>query len=594
MSKNSLPSLSYDDYFYYDVVENGKIADVSNPKYTELAKGKEFLFNDGQNGKMFHIKPIYDEDVEDEDVEDEDEKNSSYSIKICIAEAKLNYTYSRKQLEKPDHLSPLIFISLQDIDPDDFILLQEFLTSDEYYHEVNFVEVFEANIGNIVCFIYVLFINHIRLIKMIIPQLLFGLLVECIIKNNSSYLKNGLRRDEINFMIYDLLKIAQSVVELDQPCVIDERTVVLTKDYASPFPKLMLSPFAYVLSVVNGINGNGNKELLPQIADLIEKIENKENAELIKELRNNTSIKNIMESEIVQKLENFLNIPLFDPSDYDYFDNGKLGSGGYGTVNKAMDKNGTIVAIKHVDPEKLDYESLMREAIVMSLCDHKNIVKFFALEKEEPTEPPTINLRNITQLRHVGIVMEYCDGGNLDRFVDGYRDRNERLPIKLIGNIFYQITEAQRYLHSEKRIFHRDIKPENYLLIKNEPYPIVKCCDFGFAKAINKSNVTLAGTPVFAALSVFTHKPYSEKSDLFSLGMCLFYLTTTMLPFSNEDYKTKMKNKVPINFPVSIKNNKYYKDIIDLVTQLIEYEEEDRISWKQFYEHPYMVSIRPK
>ena len=71
---------------------------------------------------------------------------------------------------------------------------------------------------------------------------------------------------------------------------------------------------------------------------------------------------------------------------------------------------------------------------------------------------------------------------------------------------------------------HRDIKLENIMIqtINNEKL-IVKIVDFGFAEKINlESLVSRAGTPGYIAPEIFDSKPYSDKGDIFSLGIILY------------------------------------------------------------------------
>ncbi|KAL7720334.1 Protein kinase domain containing protein [Entamoeba marina] len=354
---------------------------------------------------------------------------------------------------------------------------------------------------------------------------------------------------------------------------------MLKKDPASPFPKLMLSPLAFVLGKINEVNKNP----LPQIACMIEKLKLKENDVIINGLKNQLLIEEIMEMQTVKDLKYFVNGPIHSKDEY--FNKIKFGEGSNGIVSTATDLNRKVVVIK--DDKHKYCDNLKRESIIMRLCDHKNIVKFVCLTTNEPINQ---NSCDLSLLNNVSLVMEYCNGGNLEAFVYRYtHNKGSTLSPDLIANFFSQITSAQHYMHFQKRLFHRDIKPNNFLLIKNELYPIIKCCDFGFSRSIDTSQMTKAGAHLFAAPEIILEKPYSDKSDLYSLGICLYFLTTSTLPF--ETMEERKQQKTPILLPLKYQTGEY-EHIFDLVKQLTVVKEEERMSWDKFYEHEYMKQIK--
>jgi len=83
-----------------------------------------------------------------------------------------------------------------------------------------------------------------------------------------------------------------------------------------------------------------------------------------------------------------------------------------------------------------------------------------------------------TENRCLHIVMEYCDGGDLERKMKQGRPLSE----PQIWDYFVQICLALEYLHS-KKVLHRDIKPANIFLTKKDE---VKLGDFGVSKSLQK------------------------------------------------------------------------------------------------------------
>ncbi|KAL7719669.1 Protein kinase domain containing protein [Entamoeba marina] len=508
-----------------------------------MKNGAQFFYQDysegnEKSGQMYHIsKPFYQH--EDEFANPSDDRYS------------------------------LLFISLHSVKFDHFELLQEFLLKEELSHMTNFLRVFHAVLGECTNE------NGNSSIEFwIVCQHSYSKLL-------STYLTNGdLHCDETKFMTYDLLKIAE---------------VMLKRNPSFPFPKLMLSPFAFVLGKLNELNKVIKKEPIIQIADLINKLgELEENKGILNLLKSNQPIENIIKMDNIQNLKYFINGPLCSINDYNYFNEKSIGEGVYGTVRRGKDSKNNIVVLKQPKTEKDEnkrkerIDTLKREAISMKLCEHKNIVKFITLATEEPMELTKEISYDLNNFQNVVLVMEYCEGGDLENFVKKYREENkDDLSLDLIGNIFYQIASAHHYLHFEKRIIHRNIKLENFL-IKYEPQLTIKCCDFGFARSsVDDLFTTKTGTPCFSALEINMGKPYSSKSDLYSIGVCLYFLTTSLFLW---EFISGLKSELKFDEKF---NTVEYQPIRDLVAKLTNHDEEKRLSWEEFYEHPYMKSIKP-
>jgi serine/threonine protein kinase len=66
--------------------------------------------------------------------------------------------------------------------------------------------------------------------------------------------------------------------------------------------------------------------------------------------------------------------------------------------------------------------------------------------------------------------------------------------------------------------------------------------DFGFAERINPNHLqNKAGTPGYIAPEVFEGKPYTEKGDVFSLGVMYYSMVNGKSPFKGKDFKEIME-----------------------------------------------------
>lgn len=153
--------------------------------------------------------------------------------------------------------------------------------------------------------------------------------------------------------------------------------------------------------------------------------------------------------------------------------------------------------------------------------------------------------------KYVYLVLELCTGGELfDRIIQNkfYNEEDARM-------IFRQIMSALQYCHSNG-VVHRDLKPENFIMISPKDPFTLKIIDFGLSRTFNNDRVlrempsddgnrrrktravlkTKAGTPFYIAPEVLTGN-YSEKCDVWSVGVILYILLCGYPPFYGESNK---------------------------------------------------------
>jgi serine/threonine protein kinase len=81
------------------------------------------------------------------------------------------------------------------------------------------------------------------------------------------------------------------------------------------------------------------------------------------------------------------------------------------------------------------------------------------------------------------------------------------------------------------KIVHRDLKSANCLVNKHWT---VKICDFGLSRVMTESPMTdssSAGTPEWMAPELIRNEPFTEKCDIFSLGVIMWELCTLSRPW---------------------------------------------------------------
>lgn len=93
------------------------------------------------------------------------------------------------------------------------------------------------------------------------------------------------------------------------------------------------------------------------------------------------------------------------------------------------------------------------------------------------------------------------------------------------------------YLHLQS-ITHRDMKPENLLLVSTDPKNFnIKIADLGFAEKYNKETGLdlVLGTPLYMAPELVKQKKYTEKVDIWALGVITYQLLCGKTPFDGKN-----------------------------------------------------------
>lgn len=168
------------------------------------------------------------------------------------------------------------------------------------------------------------------------------------------------------------------------------------------------------------------------------------------------------------------------------------------------------------------------------------------------------------------ILQQYCNGGDLHNYVCGparpiittaelknrirrrskgesenplVLDELKKLSLDEIYSFFKDITSGLRFLHASGYV-HRDLKPNNCLLHQVGGELRVLVSDFGEVQATTaiRKSTGATGTVSYCAPEVLRrvspdgpYQNFTVKSDIFSLGMILYFLCFTKLPYRNAD-----------------------------------------------------------
>lgn len=205
-----------------------------------------------------------------------------------------------------------------------------------------------------------------------------------------------------------------------------------------------------------------------------------------------------------------------------------IGSGGMGTVYKAIDRSRDVtIAVKvldrryDLDKRRSRRDYLGREIAIAGGLNHPYIVKMH--NEVVVQEDSNGNLRRC-------LLMEYIDGHNLKWHIT-----EEDLNIKQKIDICRRLCEGMDYLH-QHGIVHRDIKPANFMLTRDG---MVKILDFGLSESNTSWRMRFmkkgGGTRLYMSPEQLKKKRLDQRSDIFSFGITMYEFFAGRHPCNGTD-----------------------------------------------------------
>ncbi|ELP93532.1 serine/threonine protein kinase 17A, putative [Entamoeba invadens IP1] len=277
----------------------------------------------------------------------------------------------------------------------------------------------------------------------------------------------------------------------------------------------------------------------------------------------------------------------------------RVGKGSYGCVFSASHAN-NYYAIKEFSQEDV----ALKEVRTMCISRHPNIVTLFKFMKSKQSIKGTLNPSEMVEGdEFYYTVMECSAYGSL---FDLIKQNEHGLSIDYIRHFMNDINNAMHYMVYTRQLVHRDLKTQNILVFQDATKPIgltLKLCDFGSSRLIgdNSFDTIFVGSNHTNQPEISHGVIYDERCDLFSIGVVLYEMITCKVLVVPRSPNIPIENfymfyQNAINDVVKERNTYVagselrFDVLLDLIRRLF-VEEKNRMTWDQYFQHPFFTGL---
>lgn len=184
--------------------------------------------------------------------------------------------------------------------------------------------------------------------------------------------------------------------------------------------------------------------------------------------------------------------------------------------------------------------------------------------------------------------MDYADGGDLAKKITQTKTSRSLIKEDLVLDWLTQLCLGLKHIH-DRKIIHRDIKAQNIFLMSDDT---IRYGDFGVAHVLDYTMAkakTQVGTPYYIAPEILKGRAYTNKADIWSLGVLFYEMCALDVPIKaaslHDLYKRIMNFKKVPTLPAQ-----YSKTAKELVESMMTLDASKRPSVSDLLAHPALSS----
>ena len=255
----------------------------------------------------------------------------------------------------------------------------------------------------------------------------------------------------------------------------------------------------------------------------------------------------------------------------------QIGRGSYGEAflvkNKKTNEQFVLKTISlHGGSEDREKEAQKEVEALSRLTDHPFVIRYH---------------QSFLENNILHIIMSYADGGNLQLEYKRCQKNKQQIPEADIVDWITQLLFSLQHVH-DRCIIHRDIKCENVFLAGDRS---VRLGDFGVCRILSNRNSlasTTVGTPYYMAPEIIMGKPYSNKSDIWALGVVIYELCKLERLFHADNLPALIMRIANESIPIPRISSTYSEELSEFVSQLLTRDPAARPSVSQCLAFPFL------
>ncbi|RHZ55273.1 hypothetical protein Glove_417g30 [Diversispora epigaea] len=198
------------------------------------------------------------------------------------------------------------------------------------------------------------------------------------------------------------------------------------------------------------------------------------------------------------------------------------------------------VALKKLKNSQEISSEFLKELIANFQCRDKYIL-------------PILGITQDLMTKEYAIVLRHMKNGNLKEFLDQNKSLSWIERLWLLNSFI----SGLKVIHN-KGFVHRDIHPGNLIIteIHDNKYKFIRLGDLGLCKLANETSSSGAyGVLPYIAPEVLNKHQYSQASDIYSVGIIMWVISTGKRPFANRAYNAELAGDIFNGLQLKINNN---------------------------------------